>query len=119
MLDHLDTYWVLGAIITGVVWARKRYLEWAARNAALLADARRSAVELSTAAASAPAPAAEPQRPLPAPARAQPAPRPMPAMMPIDPIAVWADEPALAAALRRPATAVILAEILAPPLALR
>ena len=133
IFKHWDTwYWVGGALIAMAAWARKRMGAWSERNAALLAQAQaaRSAAaagwkpaELAAGSPLSP-PIAAPPPPIPAPPpprapAAAPPPRALrPERLPdSDPVRV--PRGFVAAALRRPAAAVVLAEILSPPIALR
>jgi hypothetical protein len=138
-----DFWWVWGAIAAGIAWTSKRMRDWSRRNAdpaALAARAKARAAlmaALSPAAAARPAAAAQPASAAPpqqaAPVARQPYRQAAPAQRAATPVARSVNVPAggaaapagawtLTGAFGDPAharTAIVLAEVLGPPLALR
>jgi hypothetical protein len=137
-----DAWWIIGAIAGGIAWTSKRLGDWNRRNAlAVRAGANKAAAAAMPAAAPAPpyqassyaAPAAYTAPPAAAPSPAASAPRrfdrdPAPVRRAATPFARSVDVPVptgswtVGAAFGDPAsarTAVIVAEILGPPVGLR
>jgi len=133
-----DAWWLIGAIAAGMAWTSKRLGDWRRRNAvAVTARPRAAALLYQAPFRQAPGPAAQPAPARPAPPAAthpasashRPRREPAPAQRATAPIARSVNVPppasgawTLSSAFGDPAharTAVIVAEVLGPPVALR